>query len=153
MRRLTLLLVLFATPVVAEPLQLKTQAIYVDALGKGGLWGLGYDLRLTPRFVVGAVGSMYVLGGDRFTTFSPYVGVYPIAGAHHGWFAHVGPQLQWRTTASPGPEWSGMTTSGIGAELSSGYEYRNHVVLRLYGMAAVGARVVPWVGASFGWSL
>lgn len=127
--------------------------VYVDLLGKGGLWGLGYDYRATMRLAVGAVGSLYELGGDRFVTFSPYVGIYPIAGARHAWFVHLGPQVVFRTTTSPGPEWPGMTTSGVDVETSTGYEYRNHILLRVYVMASAGAEVVPWLGASVGWAL
>lgn len=139
-----------ATPALPTP---AVHELYVNLLGKGGLWGLGYDWRPTARLAFGAVGSLYVLGGDRFVTFSPYIGIYPIVGAHHGWFVHFGPQVTRRTTASPGPEWSGMTTTGFDAELSSGYEYRNHILLRAYVMGAAGAHVVPWIGGSLGWTL
>ena len=89
----------------AEP----RHAAYVEVLGKGGLWGLGYDFLLARRVAVGAVGSYYVLGGNRFTTVSPYLAGYPVRGAHHGWFVHGGPQIVRRTTPSPVPEWSGAS--------------------------------------------
>jgi len=137
-----------SAPVAAEP----RHAVYVDALGKGGLWGLGYDARLHDRFVIGAVASFYLLGGDRFTTLSPYVGAYPVHGQHHAWFVHLGPQLVVRETPSPVPEWNGMTATSVCGELSSGYEYRHHVLVRLYGMASFGARTVPGLGISLGWT-
>jgi hypothetical protein len=125
---------------------------YAELFGKGGLWGFGYDLRLGKRFAVGAVASYYVLGGDRYTTLAPYVAAYPV-GERHRWFVQAGPQFVRRVTPSPVPEWDGMSKTGVAGELSSGYEYRDHIVLRVYGMAAIGERFVPWVGASIGWTL
>lgn len=126
--------------------------VYAELFGKGGLYGLGYDVRLGERFAVGAVASYYVLGGDRFTTVAPYVAAYPV-GERHRWFVQVGPQLVRRVTPSPVPEWDGMSETALSGELSTGYEYRDKIVLRVYGMAAVGARFVPWLGGSIGWTL
>ncbi len=72
---------------------------------------------------------------------------------HDAWFVHLGPQVTRRTTVSPGPEWSGMTMTGFDAELSSGYEHRNHILLRAYVMRAAGEHGVPWLGASLGRTL
>ncbi len=48
-----------ATPALpAQPVHERN----VDLLGKGGLWGIGYDWRPTARLAVGAVGSLYLLG-------------------------------------------------------------------------------------------
>lgn len=127
--------------------------MFAELFGKGGLWGLGYEVRLSPRFSVGGVGSYYVLGGDHYATASPYLAVYPLGDGRHRWFVHLGPQVVYRKTPSPVPEWDGMSETGFGAETSTGYEYRNHVLVRVYGMAAVGDRFVPWIGASFGWTL
>jgi hypothetical protein len=46
-----------------------------------------------------------------------------------------------------------MSETAINGELSSGYEYRSRVLLRVYAMGAIGDRFVPWVGASIGWTL
>lgn len=133
----------------AEP----RHAIYGEVLGKGGLWGAGYDFQLTTRFAVGAVGSYYVLGGDQYATLSPYLAAYPLGAGRHRWFVQAGPQLLHRKTPSPVPEWDGMSSTSFAAEVSSGYEYRNELLLRVYGMAAVGDRFAPWLGASVGWML
>jgi hypothetical protein len=132
----------------AEP----RHAAYVDVLGKGGLWGLGYDYQATPRFAFGAVGSYYLAGGDRHLTLAPYAAAYPLGHGHHRAFVQLGPQLVRRVTPSPVPEWDGMTTTRVGAELSTGYEYRNHVLVRAYGMAAIGDHLTPWLGLSLGWT-
>lgn len=127
--------------------------VSVELFGKGGLWGLGYEWQPQRRFALGAVGSWYMLGGEHYATFSPYVSAYPVAHERHRWFVQLGPQLVHRTTPSPGPEWQGMSTTGYDLELSSGYERRGSVVLRAYAMTSVGARITPWLGASIGWSL
>ncbi|MBS1122671.1 MAG: hypothetical protein H6Q90_4899 [Deltaproteobacteria bacterium] len=131
----------------AEP----RHAVYVDMLGKGGLWGLGYEYEATPRLAFGAVGSYYFAGGDHHLSLSPYVAAYPLVRGHHRLFVQLGPQVVRRVTPSPVPEWGGMTTTRVGAELSSGYEYRNHVLVRVYGMASVGEHASPWLGVSLGW--
>lgn len=142
-------LALGASPAAAE----RRHAIYVEALGKGGLWGLGYDLQLSHHFAVGVVGSYYMLGGDRFTTLSPYVAAYPVRRGAHGWLVQLGPQLVHRNTPSPVPEWDGMSTTKWNGELSTGYEYRSGVLVRAYLMGAIGARFAPGVGLSLGWTL
>lgn len=130
----------------------RRNALYIDLLGKGGAWGLGYDWRAKPWLTLGAVGSYYQLHGDSYMSLSPYVGLYPVTRGRHSWFAQVGPQILRHSAASPGPEWKGMSTSGFGGEVSSGYEYRRSIVFRVYGMASVGDRVAPWFGASIGWT-
>jgi hypothetical protein len=145
-----LLIACIATRAYADP---PRHAVFGELFGKGGLWGLGYECRLSSRVSVGGVASYYVLAGDRYTTVSPYLAVYPLGEHAHRWFVQAGPQLVRRHTPSPVPEWDGMSETSFTGELSSGYEYRSRVLLRVYAMAAVGDRFVPWVGASVGWTL
>jgi hypothetical protein len=140
--------VLAAGTAHAEP----RHTVFGELLGKGGLWGAGYEYAVTPRLSLGAVGSVYVLHGDRFMTLSPYVSLYPIGLHRHRWFIQAGPQLVRRSTPSPVPEWQGMATTAWDGELSSGYEYRNQIVVRAYAMAELGTRLAPWVGTSIGWT-
>lgn len=135
-----------ATPAEAR------HAIYVDLLGRGGLWGVGYDYRPRRWFAIGAAASYYSFDGDRFTTLAPYAALYPLAGRHHAAFVQLGPSAVRRTTPSPVPEWNGMTTTRIGAALCAGYEYRRGVLFRAYAMASQGDHLVPWLGLSVGWT-
>ena len=128
-------------------------AIYIDLLGRAGLWGVGYDYRPRRWLAVGAAASYYAFDGDRFTTVAPYASLYPIVRGPHAAFVQLGPSLVRRTTPSPVPEWNGMTTTQIGAELCAGYEYRRGVLLRAYAMASQGDHLVPWLGLSLGWTL
>jgi hypothetical protein len=146
---LVALVVCVAAPARAEPAR---HAAYVDVLGKAGLWGVGYDYELAPRFALGAVGSYYVLGGDHYTALAPYATVYPFGSGRLRALVQLGPQLVHHSTPSPVPEWDGMTTTRFGAALCGGIEYRRRIVVRGYGMLAVGEHVAPWLGLSIGWA-
>src|SRR5574337_1489340 len=63
--------------------------VFLEFLGKGGLWGAGYEYR-HGRWSVGGVASYYQLSGDRFTNISPYVGFDPVLGDRWKWFVHAG---------------------------------------------------------------
>ncbi len=131
----------------------RPNALYAELLGKGGAWGIGYDHELSGRFAVGAVASFSPLDGQRLYTLSPYLGMTLVGRGHHHWFVDAGPQVERLVTPSPVPEWKGMTSTDFGAEMSSGYEYRDHFLFRIYGEAIAGARgVEPWVGISIGWT-
>ena len=131
----------------------RPNAIYAEALGKGGAWGIGYDYQLTHRFAVGAVASFSPLDGQKLYSFAPYVAAYLLGHGHHHWFVAGGPQLEYLVTPSPVPEWKGMTSTGIGAEISTGYEYRDHFLFRLYGELELGKNgYAPWAGMSIGWT-
>jgi len=137
----------------ANPEADRPNAIYAEALGKGGAWGVGYDYQLTHRFALGAVVSFAPLDGQRLYTFAPYFAAYVLGGGHHHWFADAGPLLEYLQTPSPVPEWKGMSSYGIGGQLSTGYEYRDHFLFRIYGEVIDGHNgVKPWAGISIGWT-
>jgi hypothetical protein len=142
------------TTVTADKPQGDRHTVYIDLLGKNGFWGVGYDVLFKKWMGAGVTGSFWEADGEQIWSLSPYVVFLPAAGQRHRWFVHVGPQLVHTRIISPVPEWPGASSTGIGMELSSGYEYRNHVVLRVYAMGAAGkGGATPWVGASVGWSL
>jgi hypothetical protein len=136
-----------------SPAPARDHAVYVDVLGKAGLWGVGYDWQPRRWLAIGATASYYSFDGDRVTTLAPYLAGYPVARGRHRGFVQLGPSLIQRTTPSPVPEWSGMTTTRVGAELCLGYEYRNRLLWRAYAMVSRVDHVVPWLGASVGWTL
>jgi hypothetical protein len=133
----------------------RPHAVYLDVLGKGGLWGLGYDYQALPWLAVGGVVSWYSLNGEHFTTLAPYVQATLFTRGHSHLFTQLGPQIVREATPSPVPEWMGTSTTGIGAEVSAGYEYRNHILLRGYvmGVADKADGILPWLGGSIGWTL
>lgn len=135
----------------------RPNAVYLEALGKGGLWGVGYERALSKRFGVGAVVSYAVLdGSQQMYAAVPYLTLRLLGEGHHRWFADAGPELVYLRTPSPVMEWSGASSTGIGGQLSSGYEYRDHFLFRIYGEVVGGAQhnhhVEPWLGMSVGWT-
>ena len=147
-------LLLAVAPARGEPGR-PEQTVYVDLLGKGGLYGLGYELRLHGRLSAGAAVSWLAVDRQDAITLSPYLSWLPAARRRHAWFVHAGPHIVRIATRSPVPEWDGPTRTGLGAQLSTGYEHRRgRLLVRGYAMAAVGAGgVAPWIGASLGWRL
>ncbi|NVB76920.1 MAG: hypothetical protein HOV81_00865 [Kofleriaceae bacterium] len=157
--------VALAAPVNAQParddggepaakVEDRPNAIYVEALGKGGVWGVGYERHLAKWLGLGGVASFTMLDGQRMYSLTPYVLVYPLRSGSHGMFVDGGANLIRIDTPSPVPEWDGMSESGIGAELSAGYEYRGKLLFRFYVQAVAGkSGVAPWGGASIGWTL
>lgn len=155
-----LLVILTMQRAYAEPATTTTasgapgrHAIYVELLGKGGTWGLGYSHQFHRRFAVGAVGSYTVLSDQRMLSFSPSLTAYPLGARSHRLFVDVGPQFVRLTTPSPVPEWMGKTENGIGAQLSAGFEYRGAIFARLFVMGVAGkSGVAPWLGMDLGWA-
>ncbi len=142
-----------ARPAFAEPPP-RRHAAYVELLGKGSLWGAGYDYQVSRWLAFGAVASFFVVRGEQIVSFSPYLGGYPLGHGRHRLFAQTGPLVVHKETPSPVPEWPGTSDTGVAAELSLGYEYRGPILLRGYGMLSAGkGGVYPWLGLSVGWAL
>lgn len=132
----------------------RRHAIYVEALGKGGLWGVGYDYLATRHLAIGATGSIAMFGGERIVTVAPYLGIYPLPRPRHRWFIHAGAEVANLSRPSPVPEWPGTSSTGVGASVATGYELRTRVLIRAYAMVTVGAGgVAPWLGVSLGTTL
>lgn len=141
------------TSLVDTTLDSRPHVVYVDALGRGGLWGLGYEYMAWKRFALGVTGSFYQLDDERYITLSPYLSYYPLSLEKHRWYMQLGPQFIRESTVSPVPEWNGIASSHFSGAFTTGYEYRSRFLLRVYGMAIVGSSgVLPWTGASVGWT-
>ncbi len=82
-------------------------AAYVELLGKGGLWGVGYDYSPWPRLAFGGAASFTSVDGERTLSLSPYVALYPLGDRRHRWFVQAGPQIVHLARPSPVPEWPG----------------------------------------------
>lgn len=139
-----------AAAISADP---QRHALYLEALGKGGLWGIGYDYLLNNRVAVGSTGSLYFLDGQRITTLSPYLNFYPAGSAHSRLMIQAGPQFVQQSTASTVPEWSGISTTKISGQIGTGWEFRSNALFRIYGMIAAGKTgIAPWAGLTAGWT-
>lgn len=136
-----------------EPARSPRHAIFLELLGKGGLWGLGYTHQLHPRLAVGGVASFTLLDGQRIYAVSPSLTAYLVGTHRHRWFVDAGPQFVRISTPSPVPEWSGTSSNGVGGQVATGYEHRSHVLVRAFAMAAFGkGGIAPWLGADVGWA-
>lgn len=128
-------------------------AVYLEGLGRGGLWGLGYDHAVHPRFCVGNVFSYSALAGDHVATLAPYAGAYIVKRNQHRFIAQLGPQFTFVRTPPQVPEWPGRAAFGVSGALSTGYEYRRGVLFRFVLMMTAGrGGVAPWLGISLGWA-
>lgn len=129
----------------------RRHSIYVEGLGKGGLWGLGYGYQPARRWALGAVVSAWVLDGQRVFGASPFVTIYPLGTRTHRLFVDVGPQVVHISTPSPVPEWMGTSSTGIGGQMSIGYERRGPLLVRAFAMGAAGENgIAPWIGVDVG---
>ncbi|HUS29580.1 MAG TPA: hypothetical protein VMZ53_13800 [Kofleriaceae bacterium] len=125
--------------------------VYVEALGKGGLYGIGYEHGITSRLALGAAGSFAVVSDQQVLTFAPYVHGTIVAGRRHAFFTEVGAVLAHSHLPSPVEGWDGMSDSGGGGFASLGWEYRrNHVVLRASGSVVAGE---GGIGPMFGFAV
>lgn len=146
---------LSSLPVAADPklAPLRRHVIYAELLGKGGLFGVGYDYLVEPWLAVGTALSYVVLDGQHVGTWSPYLGVYLLGRKRHHWYVHAGPQFVYLRAPSSVPEWPGRSSFDLGGELTTGYEFRGPLRIRvsLMGVAGKGG-FVPWLGLSLGWA-
>lgn len=147
--RAVLVVVLLALPTAAAADNEHT--VYVEAFGRGGLGGVGYDYQLSERWSIGATLSGYQIYGQKVLSAAPYLGFYVLHGEHHSWFTQLGPQLSRVSAKSPTPSWDGVSRTGLGAQLSTGWEYRNRLVIRTFATLTVGkGGLAPWAGTSIG---
>ena len=126
--------------------------IYVEAFGKGGPWGLGWEGALTPRIAIGAVASAAVIRDQQLYTIAPYLHFTVARRGANAFFGELGTVVTRSVVPSPVPEWDGMTDTGIGVVSTAGWE-RNMGRLALRASIAVVAGeggVTPWGGISLG---
>ena len=126
---------------------------YGELLGKGGLYGLGYERRLTRRLSLGAAASFAVVRDQQLLTIAPYLHATLAGGTRHALFAELGPTFVRSHVPSPVDGWDGMTESGAGGFASLGWEFHvGGLVLRASGSVAAGeGGVAPFAGLAIGW--
>lgn len=145
-----------ATSASAAPTTPATDAsdhfVYVELLGKGGAYGLGYERRITDRLALGVVASVLPLRDQQLWTASPYLHATIGTRGKHAWFGELGGVLVHSRIASPVSDWDGMTDTGAGGVATLGYERTGrHVTFRTYGAAMVGeGGIAPWLGFAIG---
>jgi len=122
--------------------------LYVEALGKAGPYGIGYEYAITARLGLGTAASYLRAGGDETWTASPYV---------HAWlggpmFCELGAIFAHSHIASPVMGWGGASDSGGGGFATLGWQYvRGVFVVRASGGVAFGeGGLGPMLGIAVG---
>ena len=127
--------------------------IYVEAGGKAGVYGVGYELAITPRLSLGAVASYAVVRDQHIAQGSPYLHATLLGRRKHSLFGEVGLVLVHSRIPSPVMNWDGMSESGAGGVAAVGWQRATrHLVLRAQGSVLVGeGGAAPWFGVAVGW--
>jgi hypothetical protein len=126
--------------------------LYVEALGKAGPYGLGYEHSIDKRIAIGAAASFISLEGQQLYTFAPYIHGTLVGAHRHRLFTELGAVLAHSRIPSPVSDWDGMTDTGGGGFLSLGYEYtRGHFLVRASGSVVAGeGGLAPMIGIAIG---
>lgn len=126
--------------------------VYVELLGKGGLYGVGYEYAIAPWLGVGGAASYSALRDQQVYTLSPYLHITALAGRRHALFSEVGAILAHTRVPSPVMGWDGYSDTGSGGFLAVGWEYRRrHVVVRTSGAVVAGeGGLGPMLGFAIG---
>lgn len=126
--------------------------IYGELLGKGGLYGIGYEYAMTSHLSVGGAASFSVIRDQQVTTVSPYLHATLLRGERNALFTEVGAILAHTHVPSPVPGWDGMSDTGSGGFLSLGWERgTRHLVIRASAGVVVGeGGLGPMAGFSIG---
>lgn len=129
--------------------------VYGEVLGKAGLYGIGYEYKLTDRLAVGGAASFAVIRDQQVTTFSPYVHGTILGGSHHRLFGEFGAVIAHSKLPSPVMGWDGMSDTGGGSFASLGWERAGeHLVLRASASLIIGeGGVAPMLGFVIGMPL
>lgn len=127
--------------------------VYVEALGKAGLYGVGYERAITPRLALGGAVSYVRLRGQHVATAAPYLHATLLRGRRHALFGELGLVLAHSRITSPVEGWDGMAETGSGGVAALGWERRGRrVVVRAQGSVLAGeGGATPWLGLALGW--
>jgi hypothetical protein len=126
--------------------------IYVEALGKGGAYGIGLERPITRRLSLGGVASWITVRGQQISTVSPYLHATLTRRGRHALFGELGAVLAHSKIVSPVDGWSGMSDTGGGGIAGLGYERDGkRLVFRAQGSVLAGeGGVAPWAGLAIG---
>lgn len=126
--------------------------VYVELLGKGGLYGVGYEYAIAPWLGFGGAASFAQVRGEQTFTVSPYLHLTALTGERHALFGEVGAILAHARVPSPVMGWDGVSDTGGGGFAALGWEYRrHHVVLRTSAAIVAGeGGVAPMLGFAIG---
>ena len=135
-----------------EPKPAHSSLVYVEALGKAGTYGVGYEHGVTERIALGFEGSYARLREQDLATAVPYVHVTPLRRGANALFGELGVELGYSRLESAVPRWMGTSTTALGGVASVGYERTwKHVVVRgALSLLAGKGGMAPWAGLAIG---
>jgi hypothetical protein len=129
--------------------------VYGEVLGKAGLYGLGYEYKLTEHLSIGGAASYAVVSDQQVMTFAPYVHGTLLGSRRHHLFGEFGAVIAHSKLPSPVMGWDGMSDTGGGTFGSLGWERSSeHLVLRVSASLVIGeGGVAPMLGFVIGMPL
>jgi hypothetical protein len=147
----TVALAMLAVVGAAQPVR-ADELLYVEALGKGGAYGVGFEHGIAKRLGLGVAGSYITLEGQQVYTVAPYLHMTVVGSPRHSLFSELGAVLAHSKIPSPVNDWDGMSDTAGGGFLSIGYEYaRQHVVFRVSTSVVAGeGGLGPMFGIAIG---
>ena len=156
MRSIVLLVALGGTAAAdprVQPTGPDSSLVYVEALGKAGAYGVGYEQPITARLAVGVEGSYAPLRDQVIATLVPYLHVEPLRRGHNALFGELGLELAHSRLASSVERWMGESTNAVGGVASVGYQRTvgKLVVRGALSVLAGKGGMAPWAGLAIGW--
>lgn len=126
--------------------------VYVEALGKGGIYGVGFERAITPRLALGVVASYSRIRGQDFATGAPYLHATLLRRGRNALFGELGAVLTHSRIISPVMSWDGASDTGGGGVAGLGWERTTRrVIVRAQGSILAGeGGVAPWAGIAIG---
>ena len=85
----------------APPQATRPHLVYVELLGKGGAYGLGYERAITTRLSMGAAVSFAIVRDQQIATASPYLHASLLRAGKHALFGELGATLVHSRIPSP----------------------------------------------------
>ena len=145
-------------PVMARPRRQTTRvtrpnAVYVELLGKGFFYSVGYDHTVLKWLALGGSFSYFKLDESPVAFINPYVSFYPAGGVHNSLLMQLGANFIYfgQNHDNYLPVWSPDQGLDLCGNFSIGYEYRGAFSFRVQGMAFFSEDgVIPWLGLTFG---
>ena len=130
----------------------RADVLYVEAFGKAGAYGVGYEYAFTTTLSLGATASFVPLRGQQIATAVPYLHATLFKRRANALYGEIGAALVYSRIPSPVMNWNGASETGGGGVAGLGWEQtRKHLVLRAGLNLVVGeGGVAPWGGFAIG---
>lgn len=145
-------------PVMTRPRRQTTRvtrpnAVYVELLGKGLFYSVGYDHAIFKWLALGGSFSYFKLGDAPTAFINPYALFYPAGGIHNSLMMQLGANFIYfgQNVDQFLPVWEEDGGFEFCGNFGIGYEYRGAFLFRVLGMAYFSEDgIIPWIGLTFG---